>query len=66
VITVTVLLSVIAHGVTADPLARRFGPRLAPDGAEHAGLPDLPERRLVRQTPAAASGTGAEQARQDG
>jgi sodium/hydrogen antiporter len=42
VITVTVLLSVVAHGVTADPLARRFGPRLAPDGAEHVGLPDLP------------------------
>ena len=46
VITVTVLLSVIAHGVTADPLARRFGSRLAPaaDEAEQAGLPDVPER----------------------
>jgi hypothetical protein len=29
VITVTVLLSVVVHGATADPLARRFGPRLA-------------------------------------
>src|SRR6185437_8149299 len=37
VITATVLLSVLAHGASADPLARRFGPRLAPaaDGAEH-------------------------------
>jgi sodium/hydrogen antiporter len=63
-----VLLSVIAHGVTADPLARRFGPRIAPAaaGAEQAGLPDVPERRLIRRTPAAASGTGADPARRDG
>jgi NhaP-type Na+/H+ or K+/H+ antiporter len=68
VITVTVLLSVVAHGLTADPLARRFGPRLAPaaDEAEHAGMPDVPERRLIRRAPAAASGTGADPARQDG
>jgi sodium/hydrogen antiporter len=47
VITVTVLLSVVAHGATADPLARRFGPRLAPPAgaAEHADMPDVPERR---------------------
>jgi NhaP-type Na+/H+ or K+/H+ antiporter len=68
VITVTVLLSVIAHGVTADPLARRFGPRIAPAaaGADQPGLPDVPERRLIRRVPAAASGTGADPARQDG
>jgi NhaP-type Na+/H+ or K+/H+ antiporter len=68
VITATVLLSVLAHGASADPLARRFGPRLAPaaDGAEHPGLPDLPERRLIRRAPAAASGTGADPARQAG
>jgi NhaP-type Na+/H+ or K+/H+ antiporter len=68
VITVTVLLSVVAHGLTADPLARRFGPRLAPaaNEAEHAGMPDVPERRLIRRAPAAASGTGADPARQDG
>src|SRR5580698_8195069 len=68
VITVTVLLSVVAHGATADPLARRFGPRIAPAaaGAERAGLPDVPERRLIRRAPAAASGTGADPARQDG
>jgi hypothetical protein len=68
VITVTVLLSVVAHGASADPLARRFGPRLAraADGAEHPGLPDVPERRLIRRAPAAASGTGADPARQAG
>ena len=68
VITVTVLLSVVAHGLTADPLARRFGPWLAPaaDEAEHAGMPDVPERRLIRRAPAAASGTGTDPARQDG
>jgi NhaP-type Na+/H+ or K+/H+ antiporter len=70
VITVTVLLSVVAHGATADPLARRFGPRLAPaaGGADHAGLPDapdVPERRLIRRAPGAVSGTGADPARQD-
>jgi NhaP-type Na+/H+ or K+/H+ antiporter len=55
VITITVLLSVIAHGATADPLARRFGPRLAPAAGapEHIGLTDVPERRLIRvRTPA--------------
>jgi hypothetical protein len=67
VITVTVLLSVVVHGVTADPLARRFGPRLAPPagGAEHADMPEVPERRLIRRTPAAASGTRADLADQD-
>ena len=65
VITVTVLLSVVAHGATADPLARRFGPRLAPGagGAEHTDLPDVPERRLIRRAPAAASGTGTDTSR---
>ncbi len=43
VIVFTILLSVVAHGLTADPLARRYGPRLAiteggPDDAG-AGLP---------------------------
>jgi len=51
VITVTVLLSVLVHGATADPLARRYGPRLvqAAGGAEHADGPHLPERRLIRR-----------------
>jgi NhaP-type Na+/H+ or K+/H+ antiporter len=68
VITVTVLLSVVAHGVTAEPLARRFGPRLAParGGADQVGMPDIPERRLIRRAPGAAPETGAEPARQDG
>jgi NhaP-type Na+/H+ or K+/H+ antiporter len=68
VITVTVVLSVILHGATADPLARRFGPRIAPAaaGADHASLPDVPERRLIRRAPAAAPGTGADSAGQDG
>jgi hypothetical protein len=46
-----VLLSVIAHGASADPLARRYGPSLAaaPGGADDAELPQLPERRLIRR-----------------
>jgi NhaP-type Na+/H+ or K+/H+ antiporter len=67
VITVTVLLSVVAHGASADPLARRYGPRLAPaaGGADPAGLPDVAERRLIRRAPGAAAGTGADPARHD-
>ncbi len=51
VIAVTVLLSVIVHGASADPLARRYGPSLAaaPGGADDAALPQLPERRLIRR-----------------
>jgi NhaP-type Na+/H+ or K+/H+ antiporter len=68
VITVTVLLSVLAHGVTADPLARRFGPRLAPGarGDEHAVIPDVRERRLIRRTPAPAYEPGADTPRSKG
>jgi sodium/hydrogen antiporter len=51
IIGFTVLLSVVAHGVTADPLARRYGPSmtraLAP--GEDPGIPLLPERRLIRR-----------------
>jgi NhaP-type Na+/H+ or K+/H+ antiporter len=67
VITVTVLLSVIAHGATADPLARRLGPRLAPDAGapEHIGVTDVPERRLIRRVPATAPATAAGPARHD-
>jgi sodium/hydrogen antiporter len=52
VIALTVLLSVIAHGLTANPLARRYGPRLAKAaaGEDDASLPDLPDRRLIRRT----------------
>ncbi|MGH3181113.1 MAG: cation:proton antiporter, partial [Streptosporangiaceae bacterium] len=50
VIAVTVLLSVIAHGATADPLARVYGPRIAlAPGFDDHGTPPLPERRLIRR-----------------
>ncbi len=60
VITVTVLLSVLAHGATADPLARRLGPRIAPgDDTDRTGLPEIPERRLIRRaTPQYLGPTG--------
>jgi sodium/hydrogen antiporter len=53
VIAVTVLLSVIAHGASAGPLARRYGPLLAPaaSGNDPAGLPEIPARRLIRPAP---------------
>jgi sodium/hydrogen antiporter len=37
VIACTVLLSIIVRGATADPLARRYGSRLAPVSAGTAG-----------------------------
>jgi sodium/hydrogen antiporter len=51
VIAVTVLLSVLVHGATADPLARRYGPRLAPAAgrADEDKMPELPERRIIRR-----------------
>ena len=51
VIAFTVLLSVVAHGLTADPLAHRYGPRLAitADGPDDPGIPQMPERRLTRR-----------------
>jgi sodium/hydrogen antiporter len=51
IISVTVLLSVLVHGATADPLARRYGPRLAPaaGGADQDRIPELPERRIIRR-----------------
>jgi NhaP-type Na+/H+ or K+/H+ antiporter len=51
VITFTVLLSVIAHGATADPLARRYGPRIAAAlGTDaDARMRQLPPRRLIRR-----------------
>ncbi len=50
VITFTVLVSVIAHGATADPLARWYGRRFnaAEGSADDAAMPSLPERRLIR------------------
>jgi NhaP-type Na+/H+ or K+/H+ antiporter len=54
VIAFTVLLSVIAHGLTAEPLARRYGPRLSAgaDAAGAAPLTPVPVRRLIRRLPA--------------
>lgn len=53
VIAFTVLLSVLAHGLTADPLAKRYGSRLAPPQEVPAPVTpaDIPERRLIRRTP---------------
>jgi sodium/hydrogen antiporter len=50
VITFTVMLSVLAHGVTAEPLARRYGQwqPAGPDAIEPGASP-LPERRLIRR-----------------
>jgi NhaP-type Na+/H+ or K+/H+ antiporter len=51
VITVTVLISVVAHGATADPLAIRYAWLLARQADEHASatVPGLPDRRLIRR-----------------
>jgi sodium/hydrogen antiporter len=51
VIAFTVLLSVVAHGLTANPLARRYGPRLAMParGPDDAEVHSLPARRLIRR-----------------
>jgi sodium/hydrogen antiporter len=50
VITITVLLSVLVHGATADPLATRYARRAARPAAGRPGAdrPGIPERRLVR------------------
>ena len=59
VIAFTVLLSVLAHGLSADPLASRYGPRLTPPpgAAAPAGLAEIPERRLIRRQPAQGRGS---------
>ena len=51
VITITVLLSVVAHGVTAEPLAARYAKSLAhpPDGSGGAQVRNIPNRRLIRR-----------------
>jgi len=52
VISFTVVLSVVAHGATADPLAGRYARHLAGHAGHSAdaGLPGIPERRLIRHT----------------
>lgn len=51
VITITVLLSVVLHGVTAEPLAARYARLVARRtvGQDGAQMPDVPERRLIRR-----------------
>jgi NhaP-type Na+/H+ or K+/H+ antiporter len=51
VITITVLLSVIVHGATADPLAARYAKLAArpAGGPGDAEMPDMPQRRLMRR-----------------
>ena len=51
VITITVVISVVAHGATAEPLARRYANRLARPAAGSTAVqpPDVPDRRLIRR-----------------
>jgi NhaP-type Na+/H+ or K+/H+ antiporter len=53
VITATVLLSVIAHGASAEPLARRYGAlsAAAERRTDSAAVPAVPTRRLIRRAP---------------
>jgi NhaP-type Na+/H+ or K+/H+ antiporter len=52
VITITVLLSVVAHGATAEPLAARYAKRFAHRavGGPAAPMPAMPDRRLIRRS----------------
>jgi NhaP-type Na+/H+ or K+/H+ antiporter len=54
VITFTVLLSVIAHGLSADPLAKHWDDLIGPGAAGPAQMAEVPERRLGRRTPTTA------------
>ena len=55
VITATVLLSVIAHGISAEPLARRYGAASARAETRQDSValpePEVPTRRLIRRAP---------------
>jgi sodium/hydrogen antiporter len=52
VITITVVLSVLVHGATADPLATRYARHLTRQAHQYAGadIPGIPERRLTHRT----------------
>jgi sodium/hydrogen antiporter len=57
VISITVLLSVIVHGVTAQPLAARYAAVRADDSEPtHADLSEMPARKLVRRGPMGPEG----------
>ena len=62
VITATVLLSVIAHGISAEPLARRYGAvsARAETRQDPAALtePEVPTRGLIRRAPGRDAGAG--------
>ena len=64
VIAVTVFLSVLAHGISAAPLAARYGRGAAATGPETGGpVADLPVRGLPRpRAGARGDGTGPAQA----
>jgi NhaP-type Na+/H+ or K+/H+ antiporter len=51
VITITVLLSVVAHGATAEPLAARYAKLLSgrASGPAATSAPGIPDRRLIRR-----------------
>ncbi|MFJ2211864.1 cation:proton antiporter [Streptomyces sp. NPDC101062] len=53
VVVCTVLLSVVAHGLSSGPLARRYGSRVAPDGAagKRPSAGELPVRGLPGRSP---------------
>jgi sodium/hydrogen antiporter len=59
VITITVMISVVAHGASADPLATRYARLLArhADGRAAVEVLSIPERRLIRRA-AGARGPG--------
>ncbi len=61
VIGVTVLLSVVAHGLTAGPLARRYGRGAAARGSEPGGpVADVPVRGLPRRRDSVPGRAGRE------
>jgi NhaP-type Na+/H+ or K+/H+ antiporter len=46
---ITVTLSVVVHGATAEPLARYYGPKLTLASHEAIAVPDVTVRRLTRK-----------------
>lgn len=61
VIGTTVLLSVLAHGITAAPLATRYGRAAGRRPSDGRAAPDLPVRGLPRRAP----GTTTQEAPRD-
>ena len=49
VATWTILLSVLFHGVTAGPIARAYGRRIASGGSDLPELSEAPEPRVRRR-----------------